>query len=106
MPIAFVLINVEAGSENEVIQELKTIANVRDVYFVYGVYDLVAKIEAETQLSRGGFKNYESALFDDRISEDRNHFSFKQISETKEEALNTHKKLIERFTEISNTFDA
>ena len=48
MPIAFVLINVEAGSEEEVIQELKTIDEVTNVYFVYGVFDVVAKIEALT----------------------------------------------------------
>ena len=49
MPIAFVLINVEANSEDEVIQELKAIDNVKSVYFVYGVYDIVAKIEARTE---------------------------------------------------------
>ena len=49
MPTAFVLINVEAGSEDEVIKELKAIDNVKNVYFVYGVYDIVAKIEAKTQ---------------------------------------------------------
>jgi DNA-binding Lrp family transcriptional regulator len=49
MPMAFILINVEAGSEDEVIQELKAIDNVRNVYSVYGVYDIVAKVEAKTQ---------------------------------------------------------
>ncbi|MHB8565523.1 MAG: Lrp/AsnC family transcriptional regulator [Nitrososphaerales archaeon] len=49
MPIAFVLINVDAGSEREVVQELKATDNVKDVYSVYGPYDIVVKIEAETQ---------------------------------------------------------
>lgn len=49
MPIAFILINVEAGSEEEVAHELKVIDNVRDVYLIYGVYDFVVKVEAETQ---------------------------------------------------------
>ena len=49
MPIAFVLINVEASSEDEVIQELKAIDDVKSVYFVYGAYDIVAKIEARTE---------------------------------------------------------
>ena len=50
MPSAFILINVEAGSEEQVIRELKTIDKIKAVYFVYGVYDIVAKVEAETQL--------------------------------------------------------
>ncbi len=45
MPIAFILINVEAGSEEEVAHELKVIDNVRDVYLIYGVYDFVVKVE-------------------------------------------------------------
>ena len=49
MPIAFILINVEAGSEDEVIRELKGIENIREVYLVYGVYDFAVKVEAETQ---------------------------------------------------------
>ena len=49
MPIAFVLINVEAGSEEEVIQELRGIENISEVHLVYGAYDFVVKIEAETQ---------------------------------------------------------
>lgn len=47
MPSAFVLINTEIGSEEEILQELKKIPNVREAYVVYGVYDIVAKVEAE-----------------------------------------------------------
>jgi DNA-binding Lrp family transcriptional regulator len=49
MPVAFILINVVPGSEGEVIQELKTIENIRDAYLVYGLYDAVVKVEARTQ---------------------------------------------------------
>jgi DNA-binding Lrp family transcriptional regulator len=49
MPTAFVLIGVEAGSEHTVISQLKTLSNVKDVYPVYGVYDIVAKIEANSE---------------------------------------------------------
>jgi DNA-binding Lrp family transcriptional regulator len=49
MPIAFILVNVVPGSEDGVIRELKTIENVKDVYFVYGVYDIIVKVEARTQ---------------------------------------------------------
>ena len=48
MPRAFVLINVESGSEDEVLKELKSIEGVEEAYFSYGVYDLVTKIKADT----------------------------------------------------------
>ncbi len=48
MPKAFVLINVESGSEDEVLKELKTIEGVEESYFSYGVYDIIAKIRADT----------------------------------------------------------
>ena len=48
MPTAFVLINVELGAEEELVKGLKKIENVREVYVVYGVYDIIAKIEADT----------------------------------------------------------
>jgi DNA-binding Lrp family transcriptional regulator len=48
MPLAFVLINAEIGSEDEVLQELRKLSNVKESYVVYGVYDIVAKVEAES----------------------------------------------------------
>jgi DNA-binding Lrp family transcriptional regulator len=48
MPVAFVLINAEIGSEDEVVTELRKIGNVRESYVVYGVYDIVAKVEADS----------------------------------------------------------
>lgn len=48
MPRAFVLINVESGSEDEVLKELKGIEGVEEAYFSYGVYDIITKIRAET----------------------------------------------------------
>ena len=47
MPVAFVLINAEIGSEEEVLKSLKSVEGVEEAYIVYGVYDIVAKIEAE-----------------------------------------------------------
>jgi len=46
MPEAFVLVNTEIGSENEVLRALKKVERVQEAYSVYGVYDLIAKIEA------------------------------------------------------------
>jgi len=48
MPIAFVLINTEIGSESEVLGSLKKIDAVQEAYMVYGVYDVVAKVKADT----------------------------------------------------------
>ena len=48
MPRAFVLINVESGSEDEVLKELKAIEGVQEAYFSYGVYDLITKIKSDT----------------------------------------------------------
>lgn len=48
MPTAFVLINTEIGSEEEILKELKNISNVKEAYVVYGVYDVIAKVEAES----------------------------------------------------------
>ena len=48
MPRAFVLINVESGSEDDVLQEIKKLEGVEEAYFSYGVYDLVTKIKADT----------------------------------------------------------
>ncbi len=47
MPMAFVLINADLGAEEQLVKELKGIENVREVYVVYGVYDIVAKVEAD-----------------------------------------------------------
>jgi len=48
MPVAFVLINAEIGSEDEVVTELRKLSNVVESYVVYGVYDIVARVEADS----------------------------------------------------------
>jgi len=48
MPIAFVLINAEIGSEGEVLRELNKVEGIVEAYSVYGVYDIVAKVSAES----------------------------------------------------------
>lgn len=48
MPIAFVLINAEIGSEEEVLKAVQGIEGVEEAHIVYGVYDIVAKIKAES----------------------------------------------------------
>ena len=51
MPRAFVLINVESGSEDEVLKSLKKMEGVEEAYFSYGVYDLITRIKADTMES-------------------------------------------------------
>jgi DNA-binding Lrp family transcriptional regulator len=46
MPIAFVLINAEIGSEGEVLEKLREEKGIKEAYSVYGVYDIIAKVEA------------------------------------------------------------
>jgi DNA-binding Lrp family transcriptional regulator len=48
MPVAFVLINAEIGSEEEVLKELRKVEGVEEAYIVYGVYDIIAKIKADS----------------------------------------------------------
>lgn len=45
---AIVLIQTEVGSENRVLEELVSIPEVREAYIVYGTYDVVVKIEADS----------------------------------------------------------
>ncbi len=48
MAKAYVLINTEMGRENDVLQALKQIPNVVEAYAIYGVYDVIAKVEADS----------------------------------------------------------
>ena len=43
---AVVFLNVDIGTEDRVMEQLAAIPEVKAVYFVYGPYDLVVKIEA------------------------------------------------------------
>ena len=51
MPEAFVLISSEVGQEDQVIIDLQAIPEVKESYVVYGVYDVIAKVEAESMQS-------------------------------------------------------
>ncbi|UCC32839.1 MAG: Lrp/AsnC family transcriptional regulator [Candidatus Bathyarchaeota archaeon] len=48
MAVAFVLINTEIGAESEVLAALKEVHAVEEAYTVYGVYDIMVKVKAET----------------------------------------------------------
>ena len=48
MPRAFVLVNAELGYETKLADELKGVSGVNDAYTIYGVYDILLKVEAPT----------------------------------------------------------
>jgi DNA-binding Lrp family transcriptional regulator len=48
MPSAFVLINVETGSEEKVLKRIRDVADVIEAFVSYGVYDLIVKVKSES----------------------------------------------------------
>jgi len=48
LSMAYTLINSETGYEAEVIEELNKIPGVQEIYQLYGVYDIIIKLEAES----------------------------------------------------------
>ncbi len=48
MAKALVFVNVEPGSEKEVLERLREVSEVKESYLVYGVYDIVAKVETDS----------------------------------------------------------
>ena len=45
----FVLLNCDLGAEEFIIEELKGISNVSQAYITFGAYDVIAKINADSQ---------------------------------------------------------
>ena len=48
MASAYLLLNVETGAEEEVMDKLKTLQEVKEAWMAYGVYDIIVRVEAET----------------------------------------------------------
>ncbi len=46
MTIAYVLINCDLGYEEQIIEKLKHISDVKEVHGTFGVYDILAKVES------------------------------------------------------------
>ena len=42
------MFNVESGSEDNVLKQLRSLNNVEEAYVSYGVYDLVIRVKADT----------------------------------------------------------
>lgn len=47
--MAYVLINTELGKEDEILERLRRTPNVREVYMIFGVYDIIIRVECETR---------------------------------------------------------
>ena len=45
---ALVLFNIESGSENQVLKDVKKVEGVEEAYISYGVYDLAVKVRADS----------------------------------------------------------
>jgi DNA-binding Lrp family transcriptional regulator len=48
LPVSYVLVNVQPGSEEEVLKEVRKLPNVKDCHRTYGIYDMIAKVEADS----------------------------------------------------------
>lgn len=48
MPKALVLITVDSGTDVEVVQQLKKVHNVKEIYEVYGAYDIIVMVEGDS----------------------------------------------------------
>jgi DNA-binding Lrp family transcriptional regulator len=48
MALSYVLMNVELGAEEKVLKEVRNMPNVKECNRVYGVYDMIAKVEADS----------------------------------------------------------
>ena len=48
MPTAYVLINCNLGSEDDIIKELKKLPEVVEVSGVFGVYDIIVRIRSDS----------------------------------------------------------
>ena len=47
MVTAYVLINCDMGSEEQIIEELKHLSDVKEVHGTFGAYDILAKVESD-----------------------------------------------------------
>ena len=48
MPKAYLMINTEIGSEPNVLETLKKLEGVEEAHSLFGIYDIIASIKADT----------------------------------------------------------
>ena len=48
MPTAYILLNTEIGAEKQVLKALKKVEGVEEAHSLWGVYDIIANVKAES----------------------------------------------------------
>ena len=48
MPIAFVFVTTELGFEEDVLRQIRVLSGVKEADLIYGMYDIMVKIEGST----------------------------------------------------------
>jgi len=48
MPTAYILVNTEIGAEKQVLEALKKIQGVEEAHSLWGVYDIIANVSADS----------------------------------------------------------
>jgi DNA-binding Lrp family transcriptional regulator len=48
LTLCYVLLNVEPGLEEKVLNEVRRLPNVKKSHRVYGIYDMIAEVEADS----------------------------------------------------------
>ena len=48
MPAAYILVNTEIGAEKQVLRALKEIQGVEEAHSLWGVYDIIANVRADS----------------------------------------------------------
>ncbi|RJX15208.1 Lrp/AsnC family transcriptional regulator [Candidatus Bathyarchaeota archaeon] len=49
MVTAFILLTVKAGTDQETMEKLRKYGGVKEVYEIYGAYDILAMLEVESE---------------------------------------------------------
>jgi len=47
--VAYILISTEIGVEGRVLKELESFKEIEEAYIIYGIYDIIAKINLEDE---------------------------------------------------------
>ena len=55
--MAFIFINSKPGAEEELMEELKEIPEVKEAHMIFGVYDIIARVEAVNKEALKGVIN-------------------------------------------------
>ncbi|RLI06028.1 Lrp/AsnC family transcriptional regulator [Candidatus Bathyarchaeota archaeon] len=49
MITAFILLTVKAGTDQDIIKKLENYKNVKEVYEIYGAYDILVRVEVQIE---------------------------------------------------------